>query len=225
MEKERVITIDGPSGVGKGTLAKKLAEKLGWELLDSGAIYRALALFAEEKGLDLNDEEKVAALALTLPLEFKPGEKGVLIYLDGEDRTDAIRLETTGNKASIVAKLPKVRENLLQRQRDFSTAKGLIADGRDMGTVVFPRAPLKIFLTASAEERAKRRYKQLLENGICAKIEQILSEVKARDERDRSRKSSPLIPAEDAVIVDTSEFSADEVFEKVWANVASVEIN
>ncbi len=225
MEKERVITIDGPSGVGKGTLAKKLAEKLGWELLDSGAIYRALALFAEENGLDLNDEEKVAALALTLPLEFKPGEKGVLIYLDGEDRTDAIRLETTGNKASIVAKLPKVRENLLQRQRDFSTAKGLIADGRDMGTVVFPRAPLKIFLTASAEERAKRRYKQLLENGICAKIEQILSEVKARDERDRSRKSSPLIPAEDAVIVDTSEFSADEVFEKVWANVASVEIN
>ena len=225
MEKERVITIDGPSGVGKGTLAKKLAGKLGWELLDSGAIYRALALFAEENGLDLNDEEKVAALALTLPLEFKPGEKGVLIYLDGEDRTDAIRLETTGNKASIVAKLPKVRENLLQRQRDFATAKGLIADGRDMGTVVFPRAPLKIFLTASAEERAKRRYKQLLENGICAKIEQILSEVKARDERDRSRKSSPLIPAEDAVIVDTSEFSADEVFEKVWANVASVEIN
>ena len=213
---QNVITIDGPSGVGKGTLSLQLAKKLGWHFLDSGAIYRAVALFAEKRGVDLEDEVLVASLAATLPLRFEVVGSALNIYLEEEDVTHKIREEKTGNKASIVAKHPQVRENLLQRQRDFAQAPGLIADGRDMGTVVFPSAKLKLFLTATAEERAKRRHKQLLESGICVNIEQILSEVEARDERDRTRSSAPLIAADDAIVIDTSKLGVDEVYASAW---------
>lgn len=210
---QNIITVDGPSGVGKGTLSLALAEKLSWHFLDSGAIYRAVAVYAEKESVDLEDEVRVAGLAKTLPLSFKVVGSVLEIYLGSEEVTGLIRAETTGNKASIVAKHPLVRENLLQRQRDFAIAPGLIADGRDMGTVIFPEAKLKLFLTASAEVRAKRRHKQLLESGICVNIEQILSEVEARDERDRTRSASPLIPADDALIIDTSELGIEEVLE------------
>lgn len=243
MSIKPVITIDGPSGVGKGTLALKLAKALDWDLLDSGAIYRALAFYADDKGVDLENEEKVATLALNLPLAFQTSEKeegqaqAVHVFLEGQEVTSALRQESIGNKASIVAKLPLVRENLLQRQRDFlptqtqedgsvntslKERRGLVADGRDMGTIIFPKAPLKIFLTASSQVRAERRYKELLEKGFCVKIEQILSEVEARDERDRTRTSSPLIPAEDAIIIDTSVLTINEVFKKVWQEVERV---
>lgn len=220
----RVITVDGPSGVGKGTLSMTLAKRLGWHFLDSGAIYRALALYSEQQGIDLEDEEKVADLALKLPLEFQAGAEDIVILLDGEDQSAKIRQEETGGKASVVAKFPQVRQNLLARQRAFARAPGLIADGRDMGTEIFPKAPLKIFLTASAKVRAERRYKQLLERGLCVKMDQILSEVEARDARDRSRKASPLVPAEDAVVIDTSELSIEEVFQTVWKWVESREL-
>lgn len=215
-EMQNIITVDGPSGVGKGTLSLGLAQKLGWHFLDSGAIYRAVAIFAEKQKVSLEDEAAVALLAKTLPLQFKVVKDSLEIYLGGEEVTALIRAETTGNKASIVAKHPQVRENLLQRQRDFAVVPGLIADGRDMGTVVFPGAPLKLFLTASAMVRAKRRHKQLLEAGICVNIDQILSEVEARDERDRTRSASPLVPAEDALIIDTSDLGVEEVFAKAW---------
>ncbi len=211
-----IITVDGPSGVGKGTLSLQLAKKLQWHFLDSGAIYRALGLFAAQKGIDLEDENAVAALAIELPLRFEAQENRLVIYLDEKDVTEVIREEATGSKASIVAKHPQVRQNLIERQRAFAVEPGLIADGRDMGTAIFPDAPLKIFLTASAQERAKRRYKQLLDAGICVNIEQILSEVEARDERDRTRSVSPLIPADDAVVIDTSTLNVSEVFETVW---------
>lgn len=216
---QNIITVDGPSGVGKGTLSLELAKKLQWHFLDSGAIYRAVAVYALKKEIDLEDEMQVAALAKTLPLTFKVTSNQLAIYLADEEVTKLIRAETTGNAASIVAKHPLVRENLLQRQRDFAQMPGLIADGRDMGTVVFPEAPLKLFLTASAKVRAERRYKQLLDSGICVNIEQILSEVEARDERDRSRSASPLIPAEDALIIDTSELGVEDVLQKAWEAV------
>lgn len=216
---QNIITVDGPSGVGKGTLSLKLATQKGWHFLDSGAIYRALAVYAQRAQVDLENEALVAELAERLPLTFKVEGQELLIFLDNEEVTAIIRAETTGNLASIVAKHGKVRENLLQRQRDFAVAPGLIADGRDMGTVVFPEAKLKLFLIASAEVRAKRRYNQLLESGICANIDQILSEVEARDERDRTRSASPLVPADDAIIIDTSHLNVDEVFEKAWTEV------
>lgn len=220
LNMNNIITVDGPSGVGKGTLSLRLANKLGWHFLDSGAIYRAVAVFSEKSGVDLEDEDKVAALAINLPLAFKVKGDTLGIYLNDEEVTSLVRAETTGNKASIVAKHPKVRLNLLQRQRDFAQMPGLIADGRDMGTEIFPSAPLKLFLTASAAVRANRRYKQLLDAGNCVSIEQILSEVEARDERDRTRATSPLIPAEDALIIDTSTLGVDEVFEQAWAEVS-----
>lgn len=216
---QNIITVDGPSGVGKGTLSLELAKKLQWHFLDSGAIYRAVAVYALKKEIDLEDEMQVAALVKILPLTFKVTSNQLAIYLADEEVTKLIRAETTGNAASIVAKHPLVRENLLQRQRDFAQMPGLIADGRDMGTVVFPEAPLKLFLTASAKVRAERRYKQLLDSGIYVNIEQILSEVEARDERDRSRSASPLIPAEDALIIDTSELGVEDVLQKAWEAV------
>lgn len=214
MQNNIVITIDGPSGVGKGTLCQALAQKLDFDLLDSGAIYRVLGVAAVKHNIDLNDEANLTQLAQHLDLQFIALEDGVKALLDGQDVSQAIRTEQAGMNASQVASLPKVRSALLQRQRDFSKDKGLIADGRDMGTVVFPNAQVKIFLDASAEERANRRYKQLQQKGINADYEEILAEIQARDFRDRNREVAPLKPAENAFLLDSSALSISEVFEK-----------
>lgn len=211
-----VIAIDGPSGVGKGTLALKLSQKLNWHLLDSGAIYRAAAIFALDHNLDLENEELLVSKIPEFSMKMEASGNGLKIFVCNEDVTQRLRLEETGNSASIVAKHPKIRHALFNYQRDCAVAPGLIADGRDMGTVVFPEAPLKIFLTASAEVRAQRRYQQLINSGESVNIDQILGEIKARDERDQNRSVSPLIPAQDAVVVDTSDNTLEEVFSKVW---------
>ncbi|MGB1905800.1 MAG: (d)CMP kinase, partial [Spongiibacter sp.] len=185
-----VVTIDGPSGSGKGTLCQMLALKLGWHLLDSGALYRLTGMAADRHGVSLEDEAAVAALASALDVEFLPGEQGQpsRVILEGDDVSGELRTETTGNLASRVAVLPAVRQALLQRQRDFACAPGLIADGRDMGTVVFPEAPVKVYLTASAEERAQRRYKQLKEKGNDVNLATLLEEIQLRDRRDSERE-------------------------------------
>jgi len=210
-----VITIDGPSGVGKGTLASRLSRELGWHLLDSGAIYRALAYKAMESGVPSSDEDALAQLAGELDLAFR-SENGELaqVWLDGENVSADIRTEACGKVASQVAALPKVRKALLDRQKAFARAPGLVADGRDMGTVVFADAPVKLFLTASPEERAKRRYKQLKNQGFSANIAALFDEIRQRDERDTRRAVSPLVPADDAVVVDTSTLGIDQVFDQ-----------
>jgi cytidylate kinase len=212
-----VCTIDGPSGSGKGTISALVARELGWHLLDSGALYRLVALAAQRHGVDLDDEAALAELArhLDVRFEFSPERPEPVILLEGEPVGDAIRSETAGNDASRVAALPAVREALLQRQRDFRQPPGLVADGRDMGTVVFPDAGLKIFLTASVEERAQRRYKQLIEKGISANLPGLLTEIAERDARDTQRSVSPLRPAADAVVLDTSDLSIEDVRDKV----------
>lgn len=211
-----VVTVDGPSGSGKGTVARRLAETLGWHFLDSGALYRLTAVSALKKHVDLEDESALAELARSLDVEFGTNEEGgERILLEGEDVTREIRTEKTGNAASKVAARNAVRDALLERQRDFRQAPGLVADGRDMGTVVFPRADLKIFLTASAEERARRRYKQLKEQGAGVNLEDLISDIRERDQRDAQRAVSPLVPAPDAVEIDSSRLSADQVFEQV----------
>lgn len=209
-----VITVDGPSGVGKGTTASLLAYHLGWNLLDSGAIYRALALKVLKSDADVSDIDKLIQLALDLALTFESviGEP-TLVYLDGECVNQELRAEVCGNIASIIAVIPEVRAALLQRQKDFRRPPGLVADGRDMGTVVFLDAQIKFYLTASTQERAKRRYKQLKKKGVSANIRALEKEIGARDCRDSNRKVSPLIPAKDAIIVDTSELSIEEVFQ------------
>jgi len=212
-----VITVDGPSGVGKGTISQLLARHLGWHLLDSGALYRLTGLAARRQGVDLEESAAVAEVARSLPVEFlpQPGAGGVRILLEGEEVDDAIRTEQAGDDASRVAALPAVREALLARQRAFLRAPGLVADGRDMGTTVFPEAPAKIFLDATADVRARRRHKQLMEKGLDANLSSLSAEIAARDRRDRTRSASPLRPAEDAVVIDTSELGIDEVFQQV----------
>ncbi|WP_447590756.1 (d)CMP kinase [Aquipseudomonas campi] len=218
-----VITIDGPSGSGKGTVAGLLAQKLGWNLLDSGALYRLLAFAAANHGVDLTNEESLKVLAAHLDVQFIAGVdgKGQRIILEGDEVTDDIRNEQVGAGASQVASLPAVREALLQRQRAFREAPGLVADGRDMGTVVFPEAPLKIFLTASAEERARRRYLQLKGKVDGVSLPSLLDEIRARDERDMQRAVAPLKPASDAIQLDSTELSIEQVMERILSEVAS----
>lgn len=211
-----VIAVDGPSGSGKGTLAEALARRLGWHLLDSGALYRIVALAAAQIGLDFGDETALAALARRIEIEFRPGDEGVAVLLDGGDVTLEIRAEPISVGASRVAALPQVRAALLDRQRAFRRPPGLVADGRDMGTVVFPDAPLKIFLEASAEERAERRHKQLIDKGLGGSLRALLASIKARDERDRERAVSPLIPAQDAVVIDSTALGIEAVQTRVW---------
>ncbi|WP_305837926.1 (d)CMP kinase [Photobacterium leiognathi] len=214
-----VITVDGPSGAGKGTLCMLLAEKLGWNLLDSGAIYRVLALAAIHHGVDIESEDALVPLAAHLDVQFVAEGELVKVILEGEDVSDTLRTEEVGNTASKVAALPRVREALLRRQRAFSEAPGLVADGRDMGTVVFPGAEVKIFLDASAEERATRRMNQLQKKGLDVNFGSLLSEIQERDYRDRNRAVAPLRPADGALVLDSTELSIEQVLEKVLAHV------
>lgn len=217
-----VITVDGPSGAGKGTLCKVLAEKLGWHLLDSGAIYRVLALAALHHQVDITSEDALVPLASHLDVRFVTQNGQLKIILESEDVSDTIRTEKVGNTASQIAAFPRVREALLRRQRNFRELPGLVADGRDMGTVVFTDAPIKIFLDASAEERARRRMIQLQEKGFCGKFDRLLLEIKERDERDRNRAVAPLVPAADALVIDSTDLSIEEVIEKVLTYAQSV---
>ena len=216
-----VVTVDGPSGAGKGTLCMLLAKKLGFHLLDSGAIYRVLALAAIHHGVDLESEDALVPLATHLDVQFVAEGDLVKVILEGEDVSGELRKEETGMAASKVAALPRVREALLRRQRAFAEGQGLVADGRDMGTVVFPQAEVKIFLDASAEERATRRLKQLQGKGLDVKFDDLLSEIQERDDRDRNRPVAPLRPAEDALLLDSTTMSIDEVVEKALQYIES----
>ena len=207
----KIITVDGPSGAGKGTLCYALAEKLGFALLDSGAIYRVTALAALKRNADLTNETALADLARHLDIQFVPKNGEVNVLLGGMDVSHLIRTQEVADAASKVAVFPQVRAALLQLQQDFAKNDGLIADGRDMGTVVFPDAQVKLFLDASAEERAKRRYNQLQNKGISGNFAQILAEIKERDLRDRNRAVAPLKPADDAFLLDSTTLSIDEV--------------
>jgi CMP/dCMP kinase len=216
MKHVPVMTIDGPSGSGKGTVSRAAAHALGWALLDSGALYRLVALAARKAGVSLEDGPGLAALAGGLDIKFgsdSAGEEDV--WLDGREVTGAIRTEQAGNDASKVAAIGVVRAALLERQRGFAVPPGLVADGRDMGTVVFPQAEVKIFLTASAAERAARRYKQLKEKGVAATLAALSLEIAERDRRDTNRAISPLVPSADAVLLDTTGMSVEEVVERV----------
>ena len=212
-----VITVDGPSGSGKGTVCRLLAEKLNWDVLDSGAIYRVLSLAALHHQIALDNEEALVPLAANLDVQFliDPVTKNGRVILEGEDVTTTIRNEDVGAAASKVAALPRVREALLRRQRAFRTEAGLIADGRDMGTVIFPEAEIKLYLTASAEERANRRFLELNGRGLDVTLSGLLEDIKARDERDMNRAVAPLVPASDAITIDTSELNAEQVFATV----------
>ncbi len=212
-----VLAIDGPSGSGKGTVSRLAAEHLGWHLLDSGALYRAVAYAASQAGLDLTDEAVIAACAATTDIRFfdlKDGSE-TRVYVNNLDSTDALRTEATGAVASTIAAMPAVRAALFDKQRAFRRAPGLVADGRDMGTVVFPDAATKVFLTASAEERAKRRYKQLSDKGLQVTLAALLHEIEARDQRDATRPVAPLRPAADAHVIDSTGMPVEAVVARV----------
>jgi cytidylate kinase len=212
-----VIAVDGPSGTGKGTVCSHLANWLSWNFLDSGALYRILAVAAERHHLETNNEAAIADIAESLDVVFQrpqPG-KDVTVIFEGNDISQEIRTEECGNSASQIATLPKVRSALLERQRKFQQAPGLIADGRDMGTVVFVDAPLKIYLIASSAERAKRRYKQLKQKGFSVNLPRLTADIAERDTRDSQRTISPLKPADDAIVVDTTKMEISEVIKKV----------
>jgi cytidylate kinase len=215
-----VITIDGPSASGKGTVAVRVAEALGFSLLDSGALYRVLGIAARKQQLNLDDHQQMAQLAADLKIEFGNAGPGS-VWLNGEDVSLEIRTDAASKLASEVGAIPAAREALLQRQLEFRQPPGLVADGRDMGTIVFPNAELKIFLTASPEERAQRRYKQLIAKGIGAILPDLLRELKSRDERDSQRAVSPLRPAADATILDTTRLTIDEVVTRVLVLAAA----
>ena len=212
-----VITIDGPSASGKGTVAERVAGMIGFHFLDSGALYRLTALSAVRQGVPLDDEIRVAELAAALPATFHDGA----IWLAGENVSEAIRAETIGEGASKVAALPAVRAALLERQRDYRQVPGLVADGRDMGTVIFPDAATKVFLTASAEARAERRYKQLIEKGNSASLPALVADMQARDARDTARAVAPLKPAPDALLLDTTHMDIESAVQAVLMHYRS----
>jgi cytidylate kinase len=219
-----VIAIDGPSGSGKGTLCQMLARHLGWHLLDSGALYRIVGLAAVKQHISFDDESALAKLASNLDVEFVASELGepASVMLDGVDISDQVRNETAGGYASRVAPYPAVRDALKGRQRAFAKAPGLVADGRDMGTVIFTDAPLKIFLTASAEERAQRRYKQLISKGESVNLAALLEDIQQRDERDMNRDVAPLKAADDAIVLDSTQLSIKDVFNQVLEQLNSL---
>jgi cytidylate kinase len=209
-----VLTIDGPSGAGKGTVSRLVAKKLGWNYLDSGSIYRSLAIALQKTSVDLANVGEIVKVAQAMALEFECGDE-LIVKLNGEDITDRLGLESTGSAASQIAALPEVRRVLLQKQQDFRRPPGLVADGRDMGTIVFPDAEIKVFLTASAAKRAERRYKQLMEKEIDVNLAQLINDIEARDRRDMEREAAPLAMAVDALYIDSSDMAIDAVVEEV----------
>ena len=221
MKTVPIITIDGPSGSGKGTLCKLLADRLNYHLLDSGALYRLVGLAAEHHGVSTENELAVADIAACLDVQFKAQGDGVQVVLEGEDVSQAIRTEVCGMNASKVASLTLVRKALKGRQRAFAELPGLVADGRDMGTVIFPEAQVKVFLTASAQERADRRYKQLKSKGLSASLSGILTDIQKRDERDENRSVAPLKPSDDALVIDCTHMSILDVEQKILTYIHS----
>lgn len=215
-----VICVDGPSGAGKGTISQRLADHLQWHLLDSGALYRVVGHACAEQGIPWTDVERVTAVARSLEVGFATGRDGVDVFWKGHNVTRQIRSERGGQGASAVAVIPQVRDALLARQRELAVPPGLVADGRDMGTVVFPDAPLKIFLTASAEARAERRQAQLLSRGESVSLPRLLEAIKERDARDSNREASPLVAADDAVNIDSTALSIDDVLHRALELVA-----
>ena len=214
-----VLTIDGPSGAGKGTVSRLVAGRLGWHYLDSGALYRAVGVAASWADLDLSDPAARVRCTFDTDIRFQDDGGNLRVIVNGTDATDELRLETTGTLASAIAAIPEVRAALKERQRAFRREPGLVADGRDMGTVIFPDATTKVFLTASAEERARRRHNQLKEKGVSVTFDGLLREILSRDARDAQRAVAPLKPADDAVLLDTTGLSIDEVVDRVLALV------